>query len=51
MFEKKDHEMKDLEVNVSMLEMRVVKLEQQLDENSAHERKNTLITAGTIPPA
>ena len=34
-----------------MLETRVVKLEQQIDENSAHERKNTLIMAGTIPPA
>ena len=34
-----------------MLETRVVKLEQQIYENSAHERKNTLIMAGTIPPA
>ena len=33
-----------------MLETRVVKLE-QIDENSAHERKNTLIMAGAIPPA
>ena len=31
--------------------MGVVKLEQQICENSAHERKNTLIMAGTIPPA
>ena len=29
---------------------RVVKLEQQIDENSAHERKNRLIMAGAIPP-
>ena len=34
-----------------MLETRVVKLEQQIDENSVYERKNTLIMAGTIPPA
>ena len=34
-----------------MLEMRVVKLEYQIDENSAHEWKNTLIMAGNIPPA
>ena len=34
-----------------MLETGVVKLEQQICENSAHERKNTLIMAGTIPPA
>ena len=33
-----------------MLE-RAVKLEQQINENSAHERKNTLTMAGTIPPA
>ena len=51
MFEKKDREIKELLANVSMLETRVVKLEQQVDENSAHERKNTLIMAGTIPPA
>ena len=36
---------------MTMLETRVVKLEQQIDENSAHERKNTLIMAGAIPPA
>ena len=34
-----------------MLERRVVKLEQQIDENSAHERKNSLIMAGTTPAA
>ena len=34
-----------------MLETRVVTLEQQIYENSAHEWKNTLIMAGTIPPA
>ena len=34
-----------------MLETRVVKLEQQIDENSSHERKNRLIMAGTIPSA
>ena len=51
MFEKKDREIKELLANVSMLETRVVKLEQQIDENSAHERKNTLIMAGTIPHA
>ena len=34
-----------------MLETRVVKLEQQIDENLAHELKNTLMMAGTIPPA
>ena len=48
MFEKKDREIKGLLANVSMLETRVVKLEQQINENSAHERKNTLIMAGTI---
>ena len=47
MFEKKDSEIKELHANVSMLETRVVKLEQQINENSAHERKNTLIMAGT----
>ena len=36
---------------LSTLDTRVVKLGQQIDENSAHERKNTLIMAGTIPPA
>ena len=51
MFEKKDREIQELLANVSMLETRVVKLEQQIDENSAHERKNTLIVAGAIPPA
>ena len=51
MFEKKDREIKELLANVSMFEMRVVKLEQQIDENSAHERKNTLIMVGTIPHA
>ena len=51
MFEKKDHEIKELQANVSMLETPVVKLEQQIDEFLAHERKNTLIIAGTIPPA
>ena len=51
MFEKKDREIKELQANVSMLEMRVVKLEQQIDENSAHVGKNTLIMAGTIPAA
>ena len=51
MFEKKDREIKELQANVSMLELRFVKLEQQIDENSAHERKSTLIMAGTIPPA
>ena len=51
MFEKKDSEIKELQANVSMLETRVVKLEQQIDENSAHEWKNTWIMAGTIPPA
>ena len=51
MFEKKDGEIKELEANVSMLETRVVKLEQQIDKNSTRERKNTLIMAGTIPPA
>ena len=35
---------------MSILEMRIVKLE-QVDKNSAHEQKNTLIMAGTIPPA
>ena len=50
MFEKEDREIKELQANVSMLEMRVVKLE-QIDENSAHERKNTLMMAGTIPPS
>ena len=33
MFEKKDHEIKELLANVSTLETRVVKLEQQIDEN------------------
>ena len=33
MFEKKDREIKELMANVSMLETRVVKLEQQIDEN------------------
>ena len=51
MFEKKDREIKELLANVSMLETRLVKLEQQIDENSAHEQKNTLIMAGAIPPA
>ena len=51
MFEKKDREVKELQANVSLLETRVVRLEQQIDENSAHEQKNTLIMAGTIPPA
>ena len=51
MFGKKDCEINELQANVSMLETRVIKLEQQIDENSAHERQNTLITAGTIPPA
>ena len=51
MFENKDREIKELQENVSMLETRVVKLEQQIDENSAHEQKNTLIMADTIPPA
>ena len=50
-FEKKDIEIKKLLANVSRLETRVVKLEQQIDENSAHERKITLIMAGSIPPA
>ena len=51
MFEKKDREIKELQANVSMLETRIVKLKQQIDENSAHERKNTSIMAGTIRPA
>ena len=51
MFEKKDWEIKELLANVSMLETRVVKLKQQIEEKSAHERKNTLIMAGAIPPA
>ena len=51
MFENKDREIKELQENVSMLETRVVKLEQQIDENSVHEQKNTLIMADTIPPA
>ena len=51
MFEKKHREIKELEANVSMLETRVVKLEQQIDENTAQEQKNTFIMAGTIPPA
>ena len=34
-----------------MLETRVAKLEQQIDENSSHEWKNTLIISGNIPPA
>ena len=51
MFEKKDHEIKELRANVSMLEMHVVKLQQQIDKNSAHERKDTLIMAETMPPA
>ena len=51
MFKKKDLEIKELQANVSMLETHVVKLEQQIDENSAQERKNTFIMAGTIPPA
>ena len=48
MFEKKDREIKELK---ALLVTRVVKLEQLIDENSAHERKNTLIMPGTIPPA
>ena len=51
MFEKKHREIKELEANVSMLETCVVKLEQQIDENTAQEQKNTFIMAGTIPPA
>ena len=51
MFEKKDRKIKELLANLSMLETRVVKLEQQIDENSAHELKNTLVMAGTIPNA
>ena len=51
MFEKKDREIKELQAHVSMLETHFVKLEQQIHENSAHERKNTLRMAGTIPPA
>ena len=43
-------EMKDQEI-IKLLERRVVKLEQQIDENSAHERKNSLIMAGTTPAA
>ena len=39
MFEKKDCEIKELQANVSMLETRVIKLEQQIDENSAAETK------------
>ena len=31
--------------------MRVVKMEQQIDENLAHEWKDTLVMAGSIPPA
>ena len=50
-YEKKDGELKELQANLFMIETRVVKLEQQIDENSAHERKNTLIMAGNIPPA
>ena len=50
-FEKKNRKLKQLQVSVSMLETRVVKLEQQIDGNLPHERKNTLIMAGTIPPA
>ena len=49
MFEKKDIEIKEQQANMSILEMRVVKLEQQIDENSAHEQKNTLIVPVTIP--
>ena len=44
MFEKKDSEIKELQANVSVLETHVVKLEQQINETSAHERKNILIT-------
>ena len=33
-----------------MIETCVVKLEQQIDKNSAHEQKNALPMAGTIPP-
>ena len=51
MFEKKDREIKELLANVSMLETCVVKLEQQIDENLAHERKKTLIMEGAIPSA
>ena len=51
MFERKDREIKELQANVSMLETRVVKLEQQIEEKSAHAPKNTLIMSGTIPPA
>ena len=38
MFEKKDSEIKKVLATVSMFETRVVKLEKQIDENSAHER-------------
>ena len=48
---KEEREIKELLANVSMIETRVVKLEQQIDKNSAHERKNTWIMAGSIPPA
>ena len=51
MFEKKYREIKELSANMSMLDTLVVKLEQQIDETSAHLRKNTLIMASTVPPA
>ena len=51
MFQKKDREIKELQASVSMIETCIVKLEKQIDENSAQERKNTLIMADTIPPA
>ena len=51
MFEKKDREIKEQQANVSKLQTRVVKLEQQIDKNSAHERRNTLIMVDIIPLA
>ena len=50
-FEKKDRVIDELQANVSTLETRVAKLEEQDDKNLANERKDTLIMAGSVPPA
>ena len=50
-FAKKGRDIDELKASVPTLEARVTKLEKQIDENSANERKNTLIMAGILPPA
>ena len=46
-----DREIDEPQSSVSTIETRLANQKEQIDENSAQERKDTLIMAGTLPPA